>query len=222
MDSIELKITTPGQEYPYLKRFCSGFNVATLKDKLQLVVGIPKEQMVLKLLDKEGKLVCHINDENSTLKSMNAMDGMELHATDTAPNNDLSKSCPVEKYVLPDEKYNERAESLRAWRKREQTTFKKNAIKQSEKAAKNMKVGDHCIVRLQSKPSKSGTISFIGETKFKEGWWIGVIYDEPIGKNDGSVDGIRYFECNENCGSFVRPQDVQVVVKNPDVEMEEI
>ena len=41
------------------------------------------------------------------------------------------------------------------------------------------------------------------------GWWIGVQYDEPVGKNDGSVKGERYFECPQGYGGFIRPDKVQ-------------
>ena len=35
-------------------------------------------------------------------------------------------------------------------------------------------------------------------------------YDEPLGKNDGTVNGKRYFECMQGFGHFVRPNDVEV------------
>ena len=54
--------------------------------------------------------------------------------------------------------------------------------------------------------SRPGIIRFIGETKFSPGKWIGVQLTSPDGKNDGTVAGVRYFACPNNCGVFVKPQ----------------
>jgi dynactin 1 len=39
-----------------------------------------------------------------------------------------------------------------------------------------------------------GEIAYIGTTLFAQGKWIGLILDEPKGKNNGSVQGKQYFQ----------------------------
>ncbi|UJR09199.1 hypothetical protein I4U23_013447 [Adineta vaga] len=61
---------------------------------------------------------------------------------------------------------------------------------------------------------KSGTVAFVGRTQFSEGEWIGIILDEVQGKNDGSYNGVRYFETDMNRGLFCRPDKVQHLPSN--------
>ena len=42
-----------------------------------------------------------------------------------------------------------------------------------------------------------------------KGYWTGVQFDEPVGKNDGSVKGQRYFTCPDGYGSLLRPDKVK-------------
>ncbi|XP_049447803.1 CAP-Gly domain-containing linker protein 2 isoform X1 [Epinephelus fuscoguttatus] len=52
---------------------------------------------------------------------------------------------------------------------------------------------------------KLGVIAYLGETQFAPGQWAGVILNDLVGKNDGSVGGVRYFECQPLQGIFTRP-----------------
>jgi len=56
---------------------------------------------------------------------------------------------------------------------------------------------------------KTGVVAFIGETSFSSGEWVGIVLDGPEGKNDGSVAGVRYFECAANYGLFVKAAQVK-------------
>lgn len=56
----------------------------------------------------------------------------------------------------------------------------------------------------------AGVVAFFGETQFSDGLWVGIILDETNGKNNGSVKDVKYFECEENYGTFVRPNTVHL------------
>ena len=74
-------------------------------------------------------------------------------------------------------------------------------------------VGSRCEVE-STEPGlqKRGTVRYVGPTEFggTGGIWVGIEYDEPMGKNDGSVEGKRYFTCRPKFGVFVRPEKVRV------------
>lgn len=57
---------------------------------------------------------------------------------------------------------------------------------------------------------RPGVIAFLGTTLFSRGEWAGVILDEPLGKNNGVVQGVQYFQCEPNHGVFARPQNLML------------
>nr|XP_023016379.1 kinesin-like protein KIF13B isoform X2 [Leptinotarsa decemlineata] len=62
-------------------------------------------------------------------------------------------------------------------------------------------LGESVLIRPYN---SSGVVAYIGGTEFASGTWIGVALDAPKGKNDGSIKGIRYFDCKPKHGMFVR------------------
>ncbi|SCZ96494.1 BZ3500_MvSof-1268-A1-R1_Chr8-2g10233 [Microbotryum saponariae] len=57
-----------------------------------------------------------------------------------------------------------------------------------------------------------GTLRFVGPTNFAAGKWCGIELDDATGKNDGSVNGQRYFTCRMGKGVFVRHSQVRLLV----------
>lgn len=59
---------------------------------------------------------------------------------------------------------------------------------------------------------RQATVRFIGSTHFAAGDWIGVELTDATGKNDGAVQGERYFDCEAGYGMFIRPTAVGAVL----------
>lgn len=69
------------------------------------------------------------------------------------------------------------------------------------------------VIRLAD--GRNAVVRFVGETLFAPGVWVGCELDDGTGKNDGSVQNERYFECDMGHGMFVRPAAVTVVAQPP-------
>eukprot|EP00928_Gymnodinium_smaydae_P089418 TRINITY_DN73388_c0_g1_i1.p1 TRINITY_DN73388_c0_g1~~TRINITY_DN73388_c0_g1_i1.p1 ORF type:complete len:466 (+),score=72.45 TRINITY_DN73388_c0_g1_i1:74-1471(+) len=72
-------------------------------------------------------------------------------------------------------------------------------------------LGDSVRVGSSTTSKNIGRVRFVGETKFAAGLWVGVELQEKNGKNDGSVQGTRYFSCDDRCGLFLRPSNLHVL-----------
>ena len=55
----------------------------------------------------------------------------------------------------------------------------------------------------------TGTVRYIGPVDFADGVWLGLELKAGVGKNDGSVQGRRYFSAKTNHGLLVRPSKVR-------------
>ncbi|XP_032303995.1 centrosome-associated protein 350-like [Coturnix japonica] len=65
-------------------------------------------------------------------------------------------------------------------------------------------IGDRVLVK-QTEP---GTLKFKGRTCFDSGHWAGVALDKAEGDHAGTYKGVKYFECAQHCGIFVRPDEI--------------
>lgn len=107
----------------------------------------------------------------------------------------------------------------------------------SEDLPPGLEPGSRCEVSLSEEMSRRGTVRFVGPADFgpQDGRiWVGVEWDEPVGKNDGMqvaafsstittatvcancarksyrVDGKRYFQTGPLRASFVKPSSITV------------
>lgn len=149
----------------------------------------------------------------------------------------LEDTSRVEKYVMSDAAYDARADTYKKYAAAKRavdplwTPARELAARRGEplppppagaaaaeaavgearqrEAAAAIPVGARCEV---APGGRRGDVRFVGPVpSLPPGWWVGVAYDEPLGKHDGAApDGARVFECAPGHGAFVRPAAVTV------------
>ncbi|XP_040902976.1 CAP-Gly domain-containing linker protein 3 isoform X2 [Toxotes jaculatrix] len=90
-------------------------------------------------------------------------------------------------------------------KEREKAQRKKSSVAGLDPEGVSVEVGDQVLVAGQ----KHGIVRFYGKTDFAPGYWFGIELDQPTGKHDGSVFGVRYFSCLPKYGVFAPPSRVQ-------------
>lgn len=215
-------------------RFDLYMTIDKVKNKLQSHCGSNASAMQLQLKDYNGNLIANMADDSRMLGYYSPQDGFVLHIIDLDPhsasaNGWLEDVSKVEKYKMSDEDYENRENTYRKWKqeqlakdptwtlekamaeKRGEVYVPKEKIEDEEymaDLAAPMQVGMRCEV---TPGAKRGEVKFVGKvTGLPLGYWVGVQFDEPVGKNDGSVKGVRIFECPDGYGSFQRPDKVAV------------
>ncbi|KAK3912516.1 Tubulin-folding cofactor B [Frankliniella fusca] len=221
-DFVNVMISTSTGENMYSeKKFQKSITVGDLKAKLEMITGGSAGTMKIEVYENDSeKLVCKLDNDNALLGSFPIDDGMRLHVVDSFVLRDITTHG--EKFDLTPEEYAKKTGTVREFlaknrlgkyneEEQKKIAEAKQALKEAEeKAAKDINVGNRCEVKVAGAPVRRATVMFVGEMDGKTGLWVGLKYDEPLGKNDGSVDGKRYFECPPKYGGFTRVTNVTV------------
>jgi len=216
MSQIVLEIQT--NDDPNIKeiRFSATTRIDELRSRLEMITGSSEATMQLYFHDTEGKLIGQATDGSQTILDFHTPGTelrLQLRVKDSNPkfDNDLSA---VEKYEITDDAYSERRDTVRSYKMANRigrfSEESMTAEAEEEKLIEGMKIGNRCEVRMQNTDPRRGTVMYKGSLKGKPGSFVGIKYDEPLGKNDGSLEGERYFTCQPNYGGFVKPKFVTI------------
>ncbi|XP_039020260.1 tubulin-folding cofactor B-like [Hibiscus syriacus] len=182
-----------------------------MKESIKCILDQHKE---LKREEEEEKK----NGELASRHNKRVIERFRIHIIELDPSSVtsggwLEDTSLVEKYTISEDEYIKRSGTFRKF-KEQMASQNPSAFKNKmsddymEDLCGNITVGDRCEV---DPGEKRGVIKYVGRAEaLGPGFWIGVQYDEPLGKHDGMVKGTRYFQFPSLCGAMVRPDKVKV------------
>ncbi|CAG87963.2 DEHA2E09702p [Debaryomyces hansenii CBS767] len=215
------------------RRISPQWDIQYLKKKLELITGIaPKDQTIQHYAIPSSNEFIVISDANkysaaedstSHVSDYNVLPFSRLHIHDNNPDsqlNQLQGDDATEEFKLSEEEYAKRTDSVLHWKSTnklgrfdpEYELQKARQLEENLKISSSLHVGDRCrIINIEGE--RRGAIKYVGKIMLLdegENVWVGIEFDEPVGKNNGSISGTKIFECRENHGSFVKPKQVEV------------
>ncbi|XP_057999949.1 tubulin-folding cofactor B isoform X2 [Hevea brasiliensis] len=199
-DSVLLRVTHSNlKTFSASVRFSLQSTVESVKEKLWRKCGTSVNSMSLELYDDTNSKISDLTDNSRPLGFYSPLDGFRLHVIDLDPSSVtsggwLEDTSLVEKYTISEEDYDKRSGTFRK--------FKEKLVSQNPSAFEpkitdnyvedlcaHIKVGDRCEVEPGE---KRGVVKFVGRAEsLAPGFWVGVQYDEPLGKHDGMLVTIQ-------------------------------
>lgn len=76
-------------------------------------------------------------------------------------------------------------------------------------------IGEQCVCKARTNSVDDSVrlakVMYVGmlPPPMPSGYWVGVMYEAKVGKNDGTLNGRRFFHCPPGHGGFVRPYRVK-------------
>jgi tubulin-folding cofactor B len=222
------------QQHLEVRFFYSHTLLEDICDKIYQTTGTPACDQHLQLYSSTNQLVCDPLQSVALIYS-----GCRVHCIDTnewsaSARGALENVALVKKFRMNDDDYDQRPNTLRSWARLQKQvnpdfTFASHAAAKrrtnvtayaTTAAKQDVTVTDytaasvaHCTLgsRCELTPGqRRGVVSWTGQLDTAKGYWVGVRLDEPVGQNDGTLQGVSYFCCEAGCGAFARGPNVAV------------
>lgn len=230
-DTVAIVVTHSNLPSKFMDlRFNLHTTIEGVKERFRKHFGTPVEYQRLLLKDGD-KLICEMSDNNKKLGFFGVESGNVVHVMDEDPyslsrGGGLTDTSLVEKYRMDDDKYNERKGTVREFIKEKKAKEAAERQKRREEGLEVAAPGEDSVAhihgagglgsRCEVQPgARRGVIRWIGESEhLNPGYWVGVQFDEPVGRNNGSVRNtalnidVSLFECGPGYGGFVRGKNV--------------
>jgi tubulin-folding cofactor B len=177
---VNVLILTEKNEFGVEKRFAKDIRIGVLKNKLELITGYEAIDMKIKLLTKDKKFICDMDDDEKMLGFYPAEDGYILEVKGCKSVPTAEEDPNFKRYELTDEEYAKKKNTVKEFKLKnklgqyseqhiEVTELKerqaKEKIENEKKALDHITIGSRCEVRAPNAPTRLGTVMYKGNNE---------------------------------------------------------